>query len=173
MFGHSFGGATTVEAMTRDTRIKAGANLDGSLWNYYPDGVPGALLFINEEGSDISQPIPMPSEEEISAAGLTPEQAEELMAEFNAANTAYMNTATAYSVTITGAAHLNFGDTALLVSLFPNMAEDLGSIDPAQALRITNDYLLAFFGATLRGEAGDLLTTTPPNSHVSLDFHRP
>ncbi|HEX3049248.1 MAG TPA: hypothetical protein VHP83_01225 [Aggregatilineaceae bacterium] len=172
MFGHSFGGATTVEAMARDTRIKAGVNLDGSLWSYYPDGVPGALLFVNEEGSDVSQPIPMPAEDEIDVAGLTPEQAEELLAEFNAAYSAYTHTATAYSVTITGAAHLNFGDSGLLAAVFPDMADDLGPIDPAQALRITNDYLLAFFGATLRGEASDLLTATP-YSDVRLDFHTP
>ena len=36
IFGHSYGGATTAEALAQDDRFKAGLSLEGGFWGPYP-----------------------------------------------------------------------------------------------------------------------------------------
>lgn len=53
MFGHSFGGATTAAAMHADPRIKAGINLDGSLYGPVTTvGLDQPYLLITAEGRE-------------------------------------------------------------------------------------------------------------------------
>ncbi|HML21660.1 MAG TPA: hypothetical protein PKD09_08440 [Aggregatilinea sp.] len=173
MFGHSFGGATAVEAMSRDGRIKAAADLDGSLWATDYGSAIGPLLFLCEESMPVTEPVLVPPDEELAALGLTPEQAELLLGQFDAAYTAYTNAETAYSVTIAGTEHLNFGDSSLLSGLLADVADQLGPIDSVRALRITDDYLLAFFDTYLDGEPGDLLNGPSPYPEVTFESHAP
>lgn len=172
MFGHSFGGATSVEVLARDSRVLAAADLDGDLWSDYSAGLPGALLMISEEGVRFAEPKEDYTDAELASVGITPDQYNDILRpQLNAGHTAYMNAATAYSVMITGAHHLNFGDNGLLAPLFPDFGLDLGPIDPVVALRITNDYLLAFFDQYLKGNTSDLLTGIGAPSDVVFDYH--
>lgn len=171
MFGHSFGGATSVEVLAHDSRVLAAADLDGDLWSDYSTGLPGALLMITEEGVRFAEPTENYTDEELASVGITPEQYDIILRpQLDAGHIAYVNAGIAYSVMINEARHLNFGDNGLLAPLFPDFGEDLGPIDPVVALRIMNDYLLAFFGQYLKGNTSDLLAGIDAPAEVVFDY---
>ena len=63
----------------------------------------------------------------------------------------------AYEVSIKGARHFNFTDSAVGFNPLERLVGVLGSINGARGLRITTEYLAAFFDHTLKGQASSLL----------------
>ena len=156
LLGHSFGGAAALEACRLDPRCTAAADLDG--WPY------GAvvrsrldrpvLLMSSEPGTDAGAPAAMKADRDLAAilAG-APE---------------------AYQVSIKGARHFSFTDSAVGFSPAERLIGVFGSIDGVRGLRITSEYLAAFFDQTLKGQASPLLQGTSRDyPEVQFTAHRP
>ncbi len=136
VFGMSYGGATAGMFCASDSRCKAGLNMDGLQYGNHDMKLEIARPFMImnadrrlEFGEDQDSP-PLPFE----------------MNDFVYAQA----TGPAYSLTISGTKHINFGDLAYLAP----MATLLGVAGPIEASRmnaIMNAYVTAFFDQHLRG----------------------
>jgi predicted dienelactone hydrolase len=139
LLGHSFGGAAALEASRLDTRVAAAADIDG-----WPYGV------VAQSGLD--RPVLLVSSEAESDATAPGAQAA------NAALAAIVAGAPdGFSVSIDGARHFNFTDSAVTFSPVERLTGVLGTINGARGLQITSAYLAAFFDQTLKGRASPLL----------------
>ncbi|GAB4514974.1 MAG: hypothetical protein OHK0046_17820 [Anaerolineae bacterium] len=145
-FGHSFGGATAIEALLQDTRIDAAVDLDGSLFSDVSAGSERPTMMITTPNTQLDEA----TAEEIAAQGLTADEYAQVLAVSNRQRTLYEQSPQAYFVTIEDAQHMNFSDAGVLAPVLPLLSFELGAIDPVLALDITNAYLLAFFDQTLR-----------------------
>ena len=139
LLGHSFGGAAALEASRLDTRVAAAADIDG-----WPYGVVAR--------GGLNRPVLVVSSEVGSDANAPGAQAA------NAALAAIVAGAPGdYSVSIDGARHFNFTDSAVTFSPVERLTGVLGAIDGARGLQITSAYLGAFFDQTLKGRVSSLL----------------
>ncbi|MER7703953.1 alpha/beta hydrolase [Kitasatospora sp. NPDC097605] len=144
--GHSLGGAAALEAMREDPRIKAAANLDGSIW------IPA--------GDDTGRPALLFS----AGVGASPEATQ------NWEDNWKRFTGPRYWVDLSTAGHLSFSDDHWLVDnlglrdqLTPEAyRENFGTIDGNRALAATRAYLGAFFDRHLRGRPAPLLDRPSP-----------
>ncbi|MBN2547935.1 MAG: hypothetical protein JXB15_02160 [Anaerolineales bacterium] len=138
-FGHSFGGAASAEACLLDARILAGVDLDGTLYGKAAEqGVSQPFLIIR------SQPFSAKLEDMLDKSF-----------------TATLGKG-AKILIIQGMAHFNFTDMALLTAPALRWVGVLGEIDGGRGMKITADYLLAFFDQQLRGAASTLLDWPDP-----------
>jgi dienelactone hydrolase len=131
-FGHSFGGASSVEGCRRDTRCVAAADVDGQPYGEVTrTGTDRPLLLVGRADLCTSPACAdMPGLSGMLAAGRGP--------------------STLYRVR--GALHFNFTDLALFHVTPPlRRLLPLGPIDPAAALRIETDLLDAFFSTAFGG----------------------
>ena len=142
MFGHSLGGAAAASAMLVDSRIDAGADLDG-------------VLFGAARLRGLSRPFLLMSGEPGFAA------------DPNRAGFWSRLRAPHYAVDLEGAQHFAFSDLAFfapdLTRANPRAGVDalVGDLDGAATLAAERAYLLAFFDRFLRGKDAPLLTRTP------------
>lgn len=138
IWGHSLGGASALEACHLDVRCDAAADLDGTPFGTaITEGLDKPALFVWSEVEDRSDPMIVKADRDVAAIWATlPE---------------------GYQVTIKGARHFNFSDFALGFNPLGGPLGVLGPIDPARGLRISADYLEAFFGMTLKGQDSSLL----------------
>jgi predicted dienelactone hydrolase len=134
VFGHSFGGATAANVMLREPSVRAGADLDGSL--YGPAATRGLgrpfLLLTAGDGFERDRSL-----RTFHATLRGPRPVVDLPA----------------------AGHLSFGDAALLASAqlpAATRAEAFGTIDPARAVELQRRLLTAFFDRHLRRSARPL-----------------
>jgi hypothetical protein len=74
-----------------------------------------------------------------------------------------------YQVTITGARHFNFTDLAAGFNPAGHLLGVIGPIDGARGLRISADYLAAFFDETLKAQDSSLLHGSP-TSYPEVEF---
>jgi dienelactone hydrolase len=152
IMGFSLGGATAAQAAFDDPRFKAVMNMDGRHWaEAREQGVRQPYLFISEE-------LLLPSRADFESSNpdvrynAIEDQSDYTTGERNMARNGGIH------VTIRGTAHMNFTDAGLTSPL--RRYTGGGPIDPKLALRIVRDYVLAFFGKTLRGEDSPLLSST-------------
>jgi predicted dienelactone hydrolase len=146
MFGHSMGGATTVEAMHEDPRIQAGINLDGAV--YGPVVTAG-----------LNRPY-LTMDDELKHGELDPTRRE------------LWNNSTGWKreFRLLGSSHLTFSDlefmlsrAASVVTLGPGVVPAvIGTIDPARAFTVQSTYIDAFFDLHLRHHAEPLLDGPSP-----------
>lgn len=131
MYGHSFGGASTLICCYEDSRFKCGLTLDGVVYEE----------FIDEE---LNKPFMiMLAEDSFSS---------------NSSNYLWNHLINdAYQVTIIGSTHYAFTDVGILLKHFlPLIQPDLlgfGTIEPKRMVNITKSYELAFFQAYLKGDS--------------------
>jgi predicted dienelactone hydrolase len=136
LFGHSFGGATAASVCKLDTRCKAGADLDGTLFSYQANGtLRTPFMFMTEDacGKDCAT-----------------------------MHESFINSkADGYYLSILGTGHFNFSDLSLRwlppFRILFRQAGYIGSIQPNRGLEITNAYLVAFFDRYLKNMDSDLL----------------
>lgn len=156
MFGHSLGGATAAATMLIDTRIKAGADLDGSLYGpVASEGLARPFMFV---GSSLPRPdFPVdPSMRSFYAHLRGPRVGLQLAA----------------------GAHQTFTDLAQFkVQLPPPSAAligNVGTINPILAERTVTSYLKAFFGRYLSQRPAPLLAGTagPGLKLIGVKQHR-
>ena len=155
MVGHSLGGATAANAIAAGLPIRAGLNMDGSIWP--PASDPGVrirrpfLQFGNDDHSRYTDPT---------------------WAAFWANLHGWRR-----ELQITGTGHLDFTDLALLLdqmgldkyALFPGA---FGPIQPARAIEIQQTYVRAFFTEHLNGRQRRLLDR-PSRRFPEVTFVRP
>ncbi|WP_042216175.1 alpha/beta hydrolase family protein [Paenibacillus borealis] len=133
MAGHSFGGAAAYEAMFSIPELKAGINLDGSLYTLTGPSPGKPFLFIESEDyykrkKQIADPDIDAEEKIMNNAGL------------NGGGKLY----------IKGTAHFNFTDLQLYSSLLKYTGMT-GSIDVRRSNKIMNQLVLDFFNEHLKG----------------------
>ncbi|WP_141504542.1 alpha/beta hydrolase family protein [Paenibacillus luteus] len=162
VFGHSFGGAASYDA-TYDPRIKAGINLDGSLYRTDRAGSSKPFMYMLAERTfDLyykARQDYVYSDEELEEMGANDREVfEEQLQEVKVEGQHFANTAKngGQVVYIENSEHYNFTDMQLLSPLFRfiNLA---GSISPARATSIVNAYTLDFFNKYLKNQGGRLV----------------
>jgi hypothetical protein len=150
VFGHSTGGGATIQFCAKDERCKAGLPMDAYMRPVAEDvlemGVTQPFLFMFSET--------WPSE----------------------ANTIRFDRFYSHVVqpsrviTILGTNHFDFSDLPLLSPLAPQLGLK-GPLNGSRALRIINDYSLAFFASTLKGKQEQLLAG-PSANYPEVRFDR-
>ncbi|MFI1766564.1 alpha/beta hydrolase family protein [Streptomyces sp. NPDC020800] len=147
MFGHSLGGTAAATAMDRDPRIRAGIDLDGNLANF--DGTP---MPVAEHGLD--RPFLLMGKDGDTDTGPGWDA-------FRAHTPGWTR-----QLKLLGSEHASFTDAeALVPQLHLRRAvreKDIGTIDPAIAVRTDEAYVSAFFDHWLRGTDGHLLDGPSP-----------
>lgn len=145
IFGHSFGGATALAVCQKDSRCKAGADLDGTPF-----------------GSERNTPLPVPfllMSEDYSTG------CDQNCVEFRQI-TKLGQPGNVYDLSVKGTRHFNFSDLPLrfLPAVRPifRVAHFFGTIEPTRGEELTGAYLLAFFDRYLKGEDSGLLNGSSP-----------
>lgn len=135
--GHSFGGASALEACRRDRRCVAASDLDGS--EYGPvvaHGLSVPLLLVGHQGSCVAA---------VCVPGNGSERGDLAVARSLVAH----SRGHAWSVTIDGTEHFDFTDYAAYYLALPLRALlPLGTIDGDRALRTTEDDVNRFLAAS-------------------------
>ena len=160
MLGHSLGGATTVQTLLQDKRFKAGVHLDGG-------------LFINGINKSLSQPFMFMNSELLGTGNsLNPDFQEAIELQ----KTFFQHLQSdAYKVIINGTGHFYFNDLPFILPELKNAklplpftqfenwvaADNSNPINPDRAIKIINDYTVAFFNKYLNHEKSSLLKIKP------------
>jgi predicted dienelactone hydrolase len=139
MFGHSLGGATAAQAMYEDRRLRAGLNLDGSVFGrVVTAGLDRPFLLL---GSQSHGDEPDETWVELWSRLRGPRHQVELL----------------------GSGHLSFADFQVLLpqsGVPPEELEPLvGTIDGERSVYVQRVYVAAFFDRYLRHGDGRLLST--------------
>jgi predicted dienelactone hydrolase len=142
VFGMSFGGATAVQLLYEDDRVKAAISMDG-----------GVII-----GEFIDRPLNKPymymsSEPALSLGKLNQTVFDYIMDRSDAA---------VYSMSVTGSKHLNFTDLSIWSPVMKHMSA-FGKIDGEKMLKIMNAYTVAFFNKHLKGIDSPLLNGPSPD----------
>jgi dienelactone hydrolase len=145
MAGHSMGGAATVASMATDDRIRAGVNLDGTM--YYPvpaDGLDGRPFMM------IGHPLP-------------PGQVDTTWTDAWAQLDGWKRW-----LTVAGSDHgTTTDDNLLLTGLgYPNPT----TITPERGIALTREYVAAFFDQQLKGIPQPVLDG-PTAANPEVSFH--
>ncbi|MGW8824710.1 alpha/beta hydrolase [Paenibacillus lautus] len=167
MMGHSFGGAAAFEAVYSNPRIKAGVNMDGTLFiTTDRDDMEKPFMFmesedfmkVNEQQAKYRQ-TPA-TEAELQALGLTREQFDMILAN-RELELKLMDRLSQQglgrTLYIEGAGHYNFTDLQLYSPL-TRLTGMTGSMNGSRGAEIVNRYVLEFFNQHLRGMESKLLT---------------
>ena len=159
-FGHSFGGAVAIEACFRDPRILSALNMDGTMFGQIQHGPLNKPLMVmyDSDWPFIQKDVEGERHSTYIGDELDMRDLASLQRSFEASG--------GYLLGISGTKHMNFTDRSLY-SPFKSLT-DSGTIDPAYAHSIINQYTLAFFSHTLRGTAEPLLNGTPPFRNVDF-----
>ncbi|MBW4438454.1 MAG: hypothetical protein KME04_15040 [Pleurocapsa minor GSE-CHR-MK-17-07R] len=154
VFGHSIGGAASIEAMLTDPRIDATVNLDGTVFSDVDGGSNRPTLTIATQFQDLS----VVSDDMLAGMGISRADFDQIAESTTRAEALFNQSERAWFVTIDGSQHMNFSDAGLLTTLFPTLNFPLGEIEPARALEIIGAYLIAFFDEHVRGLSPSLNT---------------
>lgn len=148
MFGHTHGGTTTAETLLRDSRVRAGIDLDGSVSDRVATaGLTQAFLNLNSQ-----------------IGGQARTKFEENLPQLWPRLSGWH-----LWLRLRDSGHLNFTDFGLFAAQLqapPSVtAGILGPIDPHRAVAVVSAYLVAFFNETLEQRPQRLLqrpSTTYP-----------
>lgn len=140
MFGHSFGGATTLQFCHDDPRCKAGIDIDGAPYgSVVKEGLTQPFLFLLSDHGDLSNP-----------------EARTVIGDIRSI---YRLPSGRLLLYIRRANHFSFSDqmltkSGIFIALFQLFQ---GRLDGRRGLAITNDYVHTFFDVYLKGApAGEL-----------------
>ncbi|MGB8294520.1 MAG: hypothetical protein WCG85_03770, partial [Polyangia bacterium] len=134
MFGHSFGGSTSVGMLVTDDRVMAAIDFDGSIYGTWATQSFSKPVFIFQE----------------------PGQDSSLNNVFN------QGTGIALQAVLANSLHFNFSDLGIIaaaIQLDPSLWQSkmLGTIDPVRGVQEVNGYVQAFFDFALKGTPSPLL----------------
>ena len=159
LFGHSRGGATSLQAAKEDQRVKAVMDLDGTLiGNVAQEGVvkPVALILSGDFVKQERELDPAPKDDPRRRV-------------LDAYDFVFRAGSPGYRVILPSTTHMSFSDVGWLPFLSDAYKATLGAIDPTRALRVAADYIEAFFDQHLKGRASPLLTG-PSTDHPEAQF---
>lgn len=163
--GYSFGGSTVAQASYLDPRIQAGVMIDSPVWGSVMDHqLQQPFMFINS--------APYPSYEQLLGYGMSSERARFIQRQRSSSDSLFQRLVSqGYKVAVNGTRHQNFSEVPLLVP-YGWLLGLTGPIDPLLALRITNEYTVAFFDHTLNQRSAPLLEGgTTPYPEVEIESH--
>jgi dienelactone hydrolase len=147
IFGHSFGGAAAAQACALDPRLKAGMNMDGLLFgSAAQQGASQPFFFMNS-------PYPRPTPADLKSPNGSLRRSKQTDAWGYQQRDRWFDSHGGYNLTLLGAAHMNFSD--LPWTLWRSNSG--GSIAPELAMKIVNEYTVAFFELELNGKHSVLL----------------
>ncbi|QOS76923.1 hypothetical protein JNUCC31_19045 [Paenibacillus sp. JNUCC31] len=148
MFGHSFGGATTVQMLMDDPRVKAGMNMDGVLFGEkrIPAGGVGKPFLMMSADTTVAGTSVM-SDDEIAAMGTTRPEAEKYY-EGVYARYELVTAGGNYWMELSQTKHLSFSDLYLISPIL----EWSQGVDAKGAHQIVNDTTIDFFNHYLKGQ---------------------
>lgn len=163
-FGHSFGGAVSYLACFSNDRIKAGINLDGSIYSNVPkDSINKKaflLLTTDDYAASIKQNIEVPDYSELDdkqllelqKQGITREQYVIIAERAKASNLAFQSIINngGYFISIENTKHYNFTDLPFFSPVL-QMTGMVGKIDKEKGLEIINNYIVSFYDEKLKG----------------------
>ncbi|WP_433922574.1 alpha/beta hydrolase family protein [Paenibacillus taichungensis] len=164
MFGHSFGGATTVQMLMDDPRVKAGMNMDGVLFGEKripAEGVGKPFLMMSADTTVAGTSVM--SDDEIAAMGTTRPEAEKYYEEVYARYepvTAGGN----YWMELSNTKHLSFSDLYLVSPIL----EWSQGVDARKAHQTVNDTTIDFFNHYLKGRPLQLDSEVGEHTSYSL-----
>ncbi|WP_199613646.1 alpha/beta hydrolase family protein [Paenibacillus alkalitolerans] len=146
--GHSFGGAEAVQLLVLEGRIKAGINMDGTLFgsDFPAEGLHKPLLYMNTDDDRWEEGLrlPPPPKDILEQLGITAEQFEQLKTTIaDRRKSIYEH---AHILTLHGAKHMSFSDYYLWS---PYLALTDG-VSPKTQHNIINLYTVAFFDHYLK-----------------------
>ena len=155
IFGHSLGGSVAAQACWLDVRFSAALDMDGMLGNESAGGGSPRPLFFMMEDETLPPRTQLPS--------LSPQQRR--AAEFGYRQAAMMKTSLTrsggYRMVILGTTHRNYSDSPFFSPL--KFLTGAGAISTDRAVQIINQYTLAFFDKTLKGQSQPLLAGLSPD----------
>ena len=136
MFGHSLGGATAAATMLDDSRIKAGINMDGTMYGpVVTTGLNRPFMLLASSAKTGELPSWGP---------------------FRDASTGWKR-----EFRLQGSLHLSYSDAEALlpqIGLPPDQVQKIiGTIDPRRAITIETAYVMSFFDLHLRHHDNHLL----------------
>lgn len=164
--GHSFGGATAVQLLMMEPRIKAAVNMDGVLYGQpVPEqGLSRPYLQMNAEQSIDDEWFTQSLDQAVKTTGRSKESYEQFWAESKDRRKKATSGADAYSIMINHANHMSFTDFYLYSPLLhPKEAP------PKPVHQSINQLSLAFFDRYLKGDASiDITKVAKKLSPVTL-----
>ncbi|WP_163858592.1 alpha/beta hydrolase family protein [Paenibacillus elgii] len=169
MMGHSLGGAVTVQMMLHDDRVKAGINMDGTMFG---DEIPGSGLnkpfMLMSSASSVAAETEEPNARDLAKYGMTLERFDKITGE----SLRRKNNALAgggYLFTLGHTVHYSYSD----FYLYSPLVRWMDGTKPRTAHRMINEYTVAFFDRYLKGMPSPLLDSPVNDSkYPELTFVR-
>ncbi|WP_028546656.1 alpha/beta hydrolase family protein [Paenibacillus taiwanensis] len=167
VMGHSFGGATAFNAYYSNPNIKAGINMDGSLYNVDNKTNFTKPFMFMESGQYLTKKQELKtktlSDDELADIQLTRPQYEKMVRsvkkEYGIINKVAQHGGT--MIVVEGTDHYNFTDLQLYSS-FTTFMGMTGNIKGERGANIVNQYVLDFFNKQLKGIGGELIKGPSP-----------
>ncbi len=150
IFGHSFGGATALNVCLKDSRCRAGADIDGS-------------PFGDVVGEPETKPFLYIAHDYLTSCGIRCSSLQQLYNNMDVP---------AYLMSIKGTNHLNYSDTSLQYAFPLDFSGNFGHINKLRALSISNAYLVSFFDKYLKGRGSPLLVNASKFPEVTFNSRR-
>jgi predicted dienelactone hydrolase len=161
-FGHSYGGASAANALAKDTRFKAGINMDGYPFGRAPDiGIKQPFMYMLSTKLKTADEM---SDHEFEAMDLDKETYERYMGEREHKQNSSIK-GDGYMATIQGTSHFDFSEFGRWSPLGKTLGFS-GSLEPSYLHKMINEVILAFFDKYLKGEANNLLNIKYPELRI-------
>lgn len=161
LIGHSFGGATAFHAVQFNPKIKAGVNMDGTLYDLsLPKDKIKPFMFLRAE--DFNTWTTRYREGSITDTNLKQMITSELQVMKRVLRSG------GHVMYIEGTAHYNFTDFQLYSKLI-KLTGMTGNIEGSRSAKIINEYVLDFMDQQMKGEGGDLVSR-PNKSYPEVKF---
>ncbi len=147
IFGHSFGGAAAAQACAIDPRLKAGMNMDGLLFGSAAQhGASQPFFFMNSD-------YPRPTAADLNSTNGSKRRSKQTDAWGYQQRDRWFEHHGGYDLKLLESAHMNFSDYPLR----SRIANGGGHISTDRAMKIINDYTVAFFDRELKNKPSSLL----------------
>lgn len=147
--GHSFGGATAFNATYLDHRIKAGINMDGSLYEVKNRDVINKPFMFIRSGSFKDWLVDFKKDKNLDNE-INKQLSDELHIIKNVINQG------GSAIYVEGTQHFNFTDLQFYSELI-KLTGITGDINGKRGSSIVNQYVLDFFNKQLKGTGGNLI----------------
>ncbi|MEK4512005.1 Platelet-activating factor acetylhydrolase plasma/intracellular isoform II [Paenibacillus anaericanus] len=164
VMGHSFGGATAFNATYLDHRIKAGINMDGSLFEVENRDVINKPFMFIRSGSFKDWLVDFKNDKN-SDNEIIKQLSDELHIFKNVINQG------GSAIYVEGTQHFNFTDLQFYSELI-KLTGITGDINGKRGSSIVNQYVLGFFNKQLKGTGGNLIQG-PNDMYPEVKFISP
>ncbi|WP_254635161.1 dienelactone hydrolase family protein [Paenibacillus sp. GbtcB18] len=160
MFGHSFGGATTVQMLLSDPRVRAGINMDGSLYGERripAAGINKPFLMISADEEDELAGSSAASNDQQPNLDMTHVKVEQYNQELQEqelhARLVPVKAVGNYWLKLPNTSHMSFSDFFLITPII----EWMQGVNARDTHRLVNEFTLDFFNHYLKGQPLQIL----------------